>query len=74
VFLCQDLYLDRPVVIKFVHAPANFGFVLNEIRALSTVRSKHVIELYEISRTETVRAPGFSLGVFTGSRSGVPFD
>ncbi|MBB5357668.1 serine/threonine-protein kinase [Rhodanobacter sp. ANJX3] len=44
----HDTYLDRAVLFKTMHDPANNLQLTNEIRGLSKARSRHVVEIYDI--------------------------
>ena len=46
--MCRDQVLGRSVAVKEATAGANQDSLLNEIRALSDIASKHVVELYDI--------------------------
>lgn len=48
VYLCRDKNLERDVAIKFIQNVQNFGRLLDEITALQKVRSKNVIEIYDL--------------------------
>ena len=48
VQLCTDTILERPVAIKFVPGAANRRRILDEIKALLKMRSKHVVQVYDL--------------------------
>ena len=48
VYVCRDQVLNRLVAIKQATGSTDQGVLLHEIRALSDVVSKHVVELYDI--------------------------
>jgi serine/threonine protein kinase len=48
VYVCRDKNLERQVAIKALHAAINIAAMLTEIAAHSKVKSKHVVELYEV--------------------------
>jgi len=48
VVFCTDLHLERPVAIKFIHDPAEKDRIIDEIRALLQMRSKHVVQVYDV--------------------------
>lgn len=72
--LCHDTHLNRDVVVKLLHSNTDQKRLLDEIQALSTVRSKHVVEIYDVVRNNagTIRAiveeyvPGDSLSSMLG--------
>ena len=45
---CIDLHLQRRVIIKRLQADIEARRLLDEQRALAKVRSKHVVQLYDI--------------------------
>ncbi|PSB37937.1 hypothetical protein C7B81_07510 [Aphanothece cf. minutissima CCALA 015] len=47
VFICIDVLLDRKVVIKFIGDPGQLNRVIDEIKALQKLRSKHVVQIYD---------------------------
>lgn len=48
VFICRDSYLDRDIAIKFVEPETSADALIKEVQALSTIRSKHVVQLYDV--------------------------
>lgn len=48
VIFCEDLHLQRQVVLKHLQAGVEARRLLDEQKALSKVRSKHVVQLYDI--------------------------
>lgn len=48
VMFCEDLHLQRKVVLKYLQAGVEARRLLDEQKALSKVRSKHVVQLYDI--------------------------
>jgi eukaryotic-like serine/threonine-protein kinase len=48
VFICRDSYLDRDVAIKFVEPGSSTDELIKEVQALSAIRSKHVVQLYDV--------------------------
>jgi len=48
VYVCRDKNLERQVAIKALHAIGNVAVILKEIAAHGKVKSKHVVELYEV--------------------------
>lgn len=52
VIFCEDTTLERPVAIKFIKNPVDQRRMLDELSALMRVRSKHVVQVYDIVETE----------------------
>jgi serine/threonine protein kinase len=52
VFVCRDSYLDRDVAIKFLRPGGDKGALIKEVQALSSIRSKHVVQLYNVLTDE----------------------
>lgn len=48
--LCNDTHLDRPVVIKALKPGTDPKRLLDEIRALQAIRSRHVVQIYDVLR------------------------
>lgn len=48
VIFCEDQHLQRQVVLKHLQAGVEARRLLDEQKALSKVRSKHVVQLYDI--------------------------
>jgi serine/threonine-protein kinase len=48
VVFCEDEQLRRKVAIKFLHDPDEIRRILDELRALLLMRSKHVVQVYDI--------------------------
>lgn len=48
--LCKDANLDRPVVVKALRSGVEPRRMLDEINALSRIRSKYVVQLYDVIR------------------------
>lgn len=48
VLYCEDLHLQRQVVLKHLQAGVEARRLLDEQKALSKLRSKHVVQLYDI--------------------------
>lgn len=44
----HDSYLDRSVLFKSMHAPEENAQLEREIRGLSSVRSRHIIDIYDV--------------------------
>lgn len=50
VHLCYDQTLERKVAIKVIHNPKNERRIIDEVDALLKLRSKHVVQVYDIIR------------------------
>lgn len=48
VICCMDRHLDRKVAIKFIQDESNKKLLLKELSALLQMRSKHVVQVYDI--------------------------
>ncbi len=48
VFKCKDNHLDRDVAIKFIQDEIEKKRLMDELRALLQMRSKHVVQVYDI--------------------------
>lgn len=47
-FACADKHLDRTVLIKALQSGVDQKRILDEVKALSAVRSKHVVQIYDV--------------------------
>lgn len=52
VIYCMDNHLERKVAIKFIQDESNIKLILKELRALLKMRSKHVVQVYDIVKGE----------------------
>jgi serine/threonine-protein kinase len=48
--VCDDQHLDRLVVVKKLAAGIGSRRILDELAALQTIRSKHVVQIYDVIR------------------------
>lgn len=48
VYVCKDQHLDRDVAFKMMQDIDDISRLLDEISALQSIRSKHVVEIYDI--------------------------
>ena len=48
VLYCEDIHLQRQVVLKYLQPGVDGRRLLDEQKALTKVRSKHVVQLYDI--------------------------
>lgn len=51
--LCRDTHLNRDVIVKELQAGEEQRRLMDEITALGSVRSKHVVQIYDVVRNET---------------------
>jgi len=58
VYLCKDVYLQREVVIKFVQDGVPSSFMDVEIKNLQSIRSKHVVEIYDLIKVPGIKGIG----------------
>ncbi|MGH8053437.1 MAG: serine/threonine-protein kinase [Stenotrophomonas sp.] len=52
VYPCQDEILSRPVAVKIVQSGVEQRRMLDEVRALLKLRSKHVVQVYDLLQLE----------------------
>lgn len=52
MILCDDSILERPVAIKFINSAAHKRRMDDEVAALLKLRSKHVVQVYDVVRSE----------------------
>jgi len=50
--LCVDQHLGRDVLIKALHPGVDQRRIADEVSALTSIRSKHVVELYDVIRDD----------------------
>lgn len=48
VYVCRDQMLERDVAIKFIQPGGDQSTILKEILALQSIRSKHIVEIYDV--------------------------
>jgi serine/threonine-protein kinase len=48
--LCEDTHLDRKVVVKRLKAGVDSSRILDELAALQAIRSKHVVQIFDVLR------------------------
>lgn len=58
VIVCTDPHLDRKVAIKFLKPGQDARRMLDELKGLQQVRSKHVVQVYDIITREPDKAIG----------------
>lgn len=66
----NDTHLERQVVIKTLTVDANPKRLLDEIRALQSIRSKHVVQIYDIFRADDGSVGGIIEELVSGSQFG----
>ncbi len=49
VIFCHDANLDRQVAVKFIQASGEHRRLLDELAALQQIRSKHVVEIFDVA-------------------------
>ena len=59
VIICDDKNLDRKVAVKFLQPGVDEKRILDEVRALQKIRSKHVVQMFDVTRT----SPGNHMGI-----------
>ncbi|WP_026784382.1 protein kinase domain-containing protein [Pleomorphomonas koreensis] len=47
-FRCTDKHLERDVLVKVLQSGVDQKRILDEVRALSAIRSKHVVQIYDV--------------------------
>lgn len=52
VIVCRDSDLERLVAIKFIRDPEDRRRLFDEVKALQRIRSKHVVQVYDIFISE----------------------
>lgn len=50
---CRDRNLDREVIVKALKSGINPKRIIEEARALSQIRSKHVVQIFDVIRDDT---------------------
>lgn len=59
VVFCEDKNLDRNVAVKFVQIGGEHRRLLDELAALQRIRSKHVVEIFDVAYFP----PGHRMGI-----------
>jgi serine/threonine protein kinase len=71
--VCHDAHLDRDVVVKSLKAGVDPKRLLDELAALSAIRSKHVVQVYDVVRDAKGSVVAFVEEYLNGSSlEGVP--
>lgn len=47
-FKCKDQHLERDVLVKMLQGGVDQKRILDEVKALSAIRSKHVVQIYDV--------------------------
>lgn len=63
----RDTYLDRVVLFKSMQDKANNNQLLSEIQGLSTARSRHVVEIYDVIKSQDGAVAGIIIEFLTGT-------
>jgi eukaryotic-like serine/threonine-protein kinase len=58
VLICQDTSLEREVAIKFIQDVGDQRRLFDEIEALQKIRSKHVVQIFDVFLNEVDRRIG----------------
>lgn len=58
VLICRDKSLDREVAIKFIKDVKDQHRLFDEITALQRIRSKHVVQIFDVFLNEADRKVG----------------
>jgi eukaryotic-like serine/threonine-protein kinase len=58
VLICQDTSLEREVAIKFIQNVGDQRRLFDEIAALQKIRSKHVVQIFDVFLNEVDRRVG----------------
>ena len=67
VLVCEDTNLERQVVIKFIQDVKDQRRLFDEITALQNIRSKHVVQIFDIFLNEIDRRIGIVQEYVPGS-------
>ena len=70
IYICEDKLLKRRVVIKYIENPSENRRLLDEIKALQNVRSKHVVQIYDLFYDATIPGYGIVLEYVNGPNPG----
>lgn len=52
-FLCHDRHLNRNVLVKALQQGVDQKRILDEVKALSAIRSKHVVQIYDVLKNDS---------------------
>lgn len=56
--ICRDTNLDREVIVKRLQDHTDERRLLDEIKALARIRSKHVVQIYDVIRSDKGKVVG----------------
>lgn len=62
----RDTFLDRVVLFKSMQDKAHNDQLVNEVRALSKARSRHVVEIYDVIRDTDASVTGIIIELLEG--------
>ncbi|HEN3280788.1 TPA: serine/threonine protein kinase [Yersinia enterocolitica] len=57
IFQCQDMHLDRNVIVKVLKSGGEERRLIDEQKALTKLRSKHVVQLFDFTEIKIDGAP-----------------
>ena len=52
VYVCNDTYLERAVAIKVIEDSSGTAQILKELSAIQKIKSRHVVQIYDIIKSE----------------------
>jgi len=67
VLICQDTSLEREVAIKFIQDVGDQRRLFDEIAALQKIRSKHVVQVFDVFLNEVDRRVGIVQEYISGN-------
>jgi serine/threonine-protein kinase len=67
VLICQDTSLEREVAIKFIQNVGDQRRLFDEIAALQKIRSKHVVQIFDVFLNEVDRRIGIVQEYISGN-------
>ena len=67
VYICGDALLDRTVAIKVVSTPAHMKSLKQELSFLTTIRSAHIAEIYDLFEAKSGKHIGLVEQYVSGS-------
>jgi eukaryotic-like serine/threonine-protein kinase len=67
VIICQDTSLEREVAIKFIQDVGDQRRLFDEIAALQKIRSKHVVQIFDVFLNEVDRRIGIVQEYISGN-------
>src|ERR1700721_243434 len=58
VYVCTDTFLERQVAIKVIEESSGTGHILKELAAIQRIKSRHVVQIYDIISSKYGNALG----------------